>query len=67
MLGFNDFDEEEMLDLLAAALVDLVAAGGQFLVAGDVLVGSSEPMDSGARGDSSAAEVPEENVDTRLG
>ena len=66
MLGFEEFDEE-LLDLLAAAPTDPVAASGQFLVAGDALVGSSEPMDSGARGYSSAAGVLEENVDTRLG
>jgi len=48
MLGFNKFDEEEMLDLLVGTHADPVAAGGQFLVAGDARVGSSEPMDSGA-------------------
>ena len=47
MLGFNEFDEEEMLDLLVGTHADPVAAGGQFLMAGDARVGSSEPMDSG--------------------
>ena len=66
MLGFNEFDEEEMLDLLVGTHADPVAAGGQFLVAGDARVGSSEPMDFGAQGDSSAAKVLEESVDARL-
>jgi len=66
MLGFDESDEE-MLDLLTAAPIYPVDAGGQFPVAGDARVGSFEPMDSGVWGDSFTVEVPEESVDEPLG
>ena len=53
-----------MLDLLSAAPACLALSVEQSHMAEDARVGSSDLMDSGARGDSSAVEVPEEGVDT---
>ena len=66
-LGFDESDEEEMQDILAAALGYLVAAGGQFSVVEGAQVRPSELMDSGARGDSSATKATEESVDALFG
>jgi len=66
MIGFNESDEE-MLDLLATAPACSIAVVGQSPVTEDAQAGPYELMDSRAQGDLSAAQAPEEGVDTPLG
>jgi len=66
-LSFDESNEEEMLDLLAAAPACRIAVAGHSLVTEDARVGPSELMDSGARGDSSAVEAPEKGRNALLG
>ena len=65
-IGFDESDEE-MLDLLAVAPGCPIAVTGKSPVAEDARVGPFELIDSGAQGDSSVVEAPEECVDALLG
>ena len=56
-LGFDESDEEEILDKQSVVL----ACSASHMVE-DARVGPSELMDSGAQGELSVAEVPEEGV-----